>query len=50
MALEMNRMGQILIYVGAALLIAGVLLLLTDAVTYKRRQKRMLDKIEEDFK
>ncbi len=42
-------MGTILIYVGAAFVGAGVILLIVDAVTYKKRQEKKIQEIEKDF-
>ncbi len=42
-------MGQMCFYTGIVLLAAGVILMFVDGVTYKKRQKRMQDKIEGEF-
>lgn len=43
-------MGQILIYVGIGVILLGVVILFTDAITYRKRREKKLAEIERNFK
>ena len=43
-------MGQILVYIGVGVLVVGLIILIYDTATYRKRQEKKIAEIEQDYK